>query len=133
MAFLLRVLFLLHAFTSDINEAYSSSTLAVCRSGAASCSELAVAGVPALFIPLPTSMYNHQLENARSFAKSGSAEVLEQKDLTALKLADYIESCAKDPQKLTAMKKAMLELARPDAVDQLADLVESVAGEKKAP
>ena len=116
-----------HAFTSDMNEVYAAATLAVCRSGAASCSELAIAGVPALFIPLPTSMYNHQFENARAFAKSGAADVLEQNDLTPVKLADYIESCGKDPQKLADMKKAMLELACPDSTDRLADLVEETA------
>lgn len=113
------------AFLEDINEAYSSSHLAVCRSGAASCAELAVAGVPAVFVPLPSAMHNHQLANAKSVARDGAADVMEEKDLTADKLADCLEGYSKNSGKLAVMKKEMLKLARPDSAGRLADIVES--------
>ncbi len=116
-----------HAFLENISEAYAVADLAVCRSGAASCSELAIAGVPALFVPFPTAMHNHQLANARSYEKSGAANTIEEKDLTAEKLADYLEDCCRDSEKLSGMKKAMLELANPGAVKKLADFVEKIA------
>jgi UDP-N-acetylglucosamine--N-acetylmuramyl-(pentapeptide) pyrophosphoryl-undecaprenol N-acetylglucosamine transferase len=113
-----------HAFLKNISAAYAVADLAVCRSGAASCSELAIAAVPALFVPFPTSMNNHQLANAKSYEKAGAANIIEEKDLDADKLADYLEDCSKDSGKLSEMKNAMYKLANPDAVDKLADLVE---------
>jgi UDP-N-acetylglucosamine--N-acetylmuramyl-(pentapeptide) pyrophosphoryl-undecaprenol N-acetylglucosamine transferase len=113
-----------HAFLKNISKAYAVADLAVSRSGAASCSELAIAGVPALFVPFPTAMNNHQLANARSYEKSGAANTIEEKDLDSEKLMDYLEGCYRDSSNLSEMKNAMLELANPGAVEKLADLVE---------
>lgn len=114
-------------FLADMGSAYGSSDIAVCRAGAATCCELAACGVPALLIPLPTSMHGHQLANARSFERTGAADVMEERDLAPQTLADYIEHCMSDPGKLASMRQAMRQRARADAAVRIADLAESLS------
>ena len=63
--------------------AIKSSDFIIGRSGANTVTEIATCGKPAIFIPLPWSADNEQLENAKWLMKKGSAIVLEQKDLTS--------------------------------------------------
>ncbi|MBT8046159.1 MAG: UDP-N-acetylglucosamine--N-acetylmuramyl-(pentapeptide) pyrophosphoryl-undecaprenol N-acetylglucosamine transferase, partial [Pontiella sp.] len=54
-----------HHFVQDMEAKYLAADLAICRSGAATCAELAAFGVPALLVPYPHAVRNHQMSNAR--------------------------------------------------------------------
>ncbi len=119
---------LVFAFLHDMDRAFVRASLAICRAGASTCAELARYGVPALLIPYPHAASNHQLANARALEKSGAADVIEEKDLTADWLADYICRLMADPAKLQRMRAAALKRAAPDAAAALADLAVSMRG-----
>ncbi|NLX24549.1 MAG: undecaprenyldiphospho-muramoylpentapeptide beta-N-acetylglucosaminyltransferase [Lentisphaerae bacterium] len=118
-----------HHFVQKMDELYLNVDLAICRSGAASCAELAAFGVPALFVPYPFAIRDHQMGNARVMQDSGAADVVAQDDLTDSWLADYLTNVSRNPKRIERMAVAMKKRAQPDAVEQLAALLERVAGE----
>ena len=117
-----------HHFVSHIEEIYLNVDLAICRSGAATCAELAVFGLPALLIPYPFAVRNHQMGNARALQDSSAADVIAQEDLTASWLRDYLVNVAEKPGRLAHMVAAMKKRAQINAAGQLADLLEKTGG-----
>lgn len=117
-----------HHFVQDMEEMYQAADLAICRSGAATCAELAAFGVPALFVPYPHAVRNHQMSNARVLQDSGAADVVSQEDLSGSWLRDYLVSVSEKPERLERMSAAMKKRAQSDAAAQLADLLEKVGG-----
>lgn len=80
------------AFIDDMAAAYSWADLVVCRAGAMTVSEVAAMGIPAIFVPLPTAIDDHQTANATYLTDAGAAILLKQKELTASSLAKQIEN-----------------------------------------
>jgi UDP-N-acetylglucosamine--N-acetylmuramyl-(pentapeptide) pyrophosphoryl-undecaprenol N-acetylglucosamine transferase len=78
-------------YIHDMAGAYAAADLVVSRSGATTVAELAVCGKRAVLIPFPFAADNHQEFNARTLAETGNADVIVQKELTALKLAGLIK------------------------------------------
>jgi len=119
----------IHHFVQDMENIYLNVDLAICRSGAATCAELAVFGLPALLIPYPFAVRNHQMGNARALQDSAAADVVAQGDLTASWLRDYLVSVSEKPDRLEHMVAAMKKRAQINASGRLADLLEKVGGE----
>ncbi len=117
-----------HHFVRDMENIYLNVDLAICRSGAATCAELAVFGLPALLIPYPFAVRNHQMGNARALQDSAAADVVAQEDLTASWLCDYLVSVSEKPERLEHMVAAMKKRAQLNASGRLADLLERVGG-----
>ena len=117
-----------HQFVQNMEEIYRSVDLAICRSGAASCSELSIFGVPALLIPYPFAARNHQMSNARALQDSGAADVVAQDDLSPTWLRDYLVSVSSNPVRLERMVAGMKKRAQTQAGERLADLLERVGG-----
>jgi len=81
-----------NAFIEDMAEAYSWADLVICRAGAMTVSEVAAMGIPAIFIPLPNAIDDHQTANAKYLTEAGAAILVKQRDLTAENLAQQIET-----------------------------------------
>ena len=116
-----------HAFSHDMGGLYRRADLVICRSGAATCAELTAYGLPALLVPFPFAARQHQLANARAMAKHGAADLVEEKDLEQDWLADYVTGMMRTPKRLRRMRAAAAALARTDAAEALATLVEASA------
>ena len=112
-----------HAFLREMGRAYASADLTICRAGAATCFELCLCGVPAILVPLPSAVRDHQRLNAEAMVASGGALLRIQSTLTPELLAANIESIRADPARRATMRAALLKLAAPDAAEKLADLV----------
>jgi UDP-N-acetylglucosamine--N-acetylmuramyl-(pentapeptide) pyrophosphoryl-undecaprenol N-acetylglucosamine transferase len=69
-------------FIKDMADAYAWADLVVCRAGALTVSEVAAAGVAAIFVPLPHAVDDHQTRNALTLVDGGAAEFLPQSELT---------------------------------------------------
>lgn len=111
-------------FIYDMAEAYGWADLALCRAGATTVAELAVAGLPAVFVPFPQATHNHQLHNARQVESLGAALVLEQKELRPGLLAAAVAGLLDNrdgPGKLAGMAQAARAMARPDAAARVVD------------
>jgi UDP-N-acetylglucosamine--N-acetylmuramyl-(pentapeptide) pyrophosphoryl-undecaprenol N-acetylglucosamine transferase len=111
-------------FLREMGRAYASADFAICRAGAATCAELCLCGVPALLIPLPTAVRDHQRLNAEAMVRDNGADLRIQSELTPEFLAAYVIAIRADAPKRAAMRKALLGLAAPDAADKLADIIE---------
>jgi UDP-N-acetylglucosamine--N-acetylmuramyl-(pentapeptide) pyrophosphoryl-undecaprenol N-acetylglucosamine transferase len=110
-------------FIDDMAAAYSWADLAVCRSGALTVSELAAAGVPAILVPFPAAVDDHQTANARFLANRGAAVLLPESTLTPQLLATELRSLAGfDRRRRDAMAEAARRAAMPGAAERLADL-----------
>lgn len=112
-----------HFFT-DLPERMAAAHLVIARSGASTVAELTVIGRPSILVPLPHALDNDQLQNASRLAESGAAWCIEQKDLSAERLANDIGTLLGDAGALAQAADAAKMLGRPDAVGRLADLTE---------
>lgn len=106
-------------FFDDMNALYKDSHVVICRSGAGTMTELALAGRPAIFVPYPFAADNHQAKNAELFVNEGAAWMIEQKDLNPEWLAEKFRSFLKDPAELVQKAGAMRKLAKPEAAKMI--------------
>ncbi len=113
-----------NAFEMEMADAFASADFVVARAGASTCFELAACGKPALLVPLPSALRDHQHFNAEAFSASGAADEGVQANLSAHQLCRYLLSKYDSPERLAAMGGKMRSLATPDAAARVADLVE---------
>jgi len=92
----------------------------VCRAGALTLAELAVAGLGALLVPFPHAVDDHQTRNAEVLVAAGAAELMQERDLDVQQLAQRLEALLGDRAKLMAMAEAARTLAKPDAAQVIA-------------
>jgi UDP-N-acetylglucosamine--N-acetylmuramyl-(pentapeptide) pyrophosphoryl-undecaprenol N-acetylglucosamine transferase len=97
----------------------------LCRAGALTIAELAIAGMPSILVPYPYAVDDHQTSNAKYLADNGAALLVQQKDLTASRLLDLLSQL--DFGKLKTMAEQATKLALPDATKKVADLCLEVA------
>ena len=113
-------------FIENMKDMYSWADFVVCRAGAMTLYELACAQLPALLIPLPTAIDDHQTVNARWFEKAKAAYALPQITLDAQTLAQKIQDLMKNRVGLLAMSRAMKGLSQPDAASKVATICEDI-------
>lgn len=113
----------LSPFFKDVAGLLKRAHLVVTRAGASSVAEIAVVGRPAIFVPLPGAIDDHQRANADALAHSGGALRLDQAGLTPTILAKEIETLLMNPERLNTMAMACAKLGKPNAAKNLADLV----------
>jgi UDP-N-acetylglucosamine--N-acetylmuramyl-(pentapeptide) pyrophosphoryl-undecaprenol N-acetylglucosamine transferase len=115
----------LATYLEDLPERLGWAHLVIGRAGASTIAELTCAGRPAILIPLPTAMDNHQAFNVKEMVDAGGARSIPQHQFTSKELAKQIQKMALLPGALENAAKAARSCGRPDAVRDLADLVES--------
>jgi UDP-N-acetylglucosamine--N-acetylmuramyl-(pentapeptide) pyrophosphoryl-undecaprenol N-acetylglucosamine transferase len=111
------------AFEDRMARLYEAADVVVCRAGALSVAELAVAGVPSVLVPLPGAPGAHQTANAASLATRGAAVLLADAACDGPRLQQTLEELLGDPARLLAMGEAAKAAGRPDAAAQVATLV----------
>ena len=114
------------SFIEDMAEAYAWADLVLCRAGALTVSELAVMGCPAILVPLPQAIDDHQTANARALTASGAAILLRQSDLDEGSLAAALRGYRAHPQRLSAMAAAARAAAIPESALRVSDRVEEL-------
>jgi len=117
------------AFIDDMAEAYGGADLIICRSGALTVSEIAAAGLPAIFVPFAAAVDDHQTRNAEFLVGAGAAVLIAESDLTPLRLSAELKSLLEGGRpKLVAMANIARSLAIIDADVRLADACVAAAG-----
>ncbi|HEV3006901.1 MAG TPA: UDP-N-acetylglucosamine--N-acetylmuramyl-(pentapeptide) pyrophosphoryl-undecaprenol N-acetylglucosamine transferase, partial [Pirellulales bacterium] len=114
------------SFFDDPVALYRTAALVVSRAGALTLSELACAGVPAVLIPYPKAIRNHQRLNAYTFEHVGAARVVRQSrdpERTCRHLQEELAALLSNADLRSRMARAMRSLARPDAAAVVADKV----------
>ncbi|MBU3725296.1 MAG: undecaprenyldiphospho-muramoylpentapeptide beta-N-acetylglucosaminyltransferase [Burkholderiaceae bacterium] len=115
------------SFIDDMDQAYAWADLLVCRAGASTVTEVAAAGVAALFVPLPHAIDDHQTANARYLADHQAAWIVAQQELSAASTGDWIAGLSR--AQLMGFAQQARSCSMRNAADQAASLVESVCAD----
>ena len=109
-------------YLAEMDLAYAAADLALCRSGAMTCAELAAVGLPAVFVPYPWSNGEQQV-NAEALARLGAAEIVDDAQLTPGRATEVLLRLLADPELLARHAAAARATGRPDADDRLVAVV----------
>ena len=109
-------------FIENMAEAYEWADLAICRSGALTVAELAAVGLPAVLVPFPFAVDDHQTANARYLTEQDAAVLCQQDHLTPERLAQTLHEVLGDRDHLLTMAQRARALGRPDAAVRVAAL-----------
>ncbi len=116
----------LATFFDNMPELIASAHLVIGRGGASTISEAAVIGRPAIIVPLPTAADDHQTENARLFCDAGAGWMVAEKAFDPVSFSKRLTQLVQDPDLLKQAALNALSLAKPDAADRVADLVQDL-------
>ena len=111
-------------FIEDVEAAYQWADIIICRAGALTVSELSVVGLPAVFIPLPHAIDNHQYHNAKWLVDQQAAVLIEQKDLSEAVLLNELSGLLANHNILMAYSKKLKTIAKVDASIEVARICE---------
>lgn len=114
------------AFIDDMAGAYASADLVICRAGALTVAELAVAGIASVLVPFPHAVDDHQTHNARFLSERMAALLLPQDELTPRRLADLLLGFTRE--KLLDMARRARALGKPEATRIVAEHCMAAAG-----
>ncbi len=113
----------LKPFFEDVPERLRRAHLLITRAGASTIAELTAAGRPAILVPLPNSIDDHQMANGRALEAAGGGWVMPQAGLSPRLLADKLGAVIEDPSALEHAASAARQMGRRNAAEQLADIV----------
>lgn len=113
------------AFIDDMAAAYAKADWIIARSGASTVAEIATAGLPALFIPFPYAVDDHQTANARTLEEAGSAQIIQEKTLDSARLsAEMMNYTNREQLEQLAVKARSCSHAQ--ALEQILNAVKDV-------
>jgi UDP-N-acetylglucosamine--N-acetylmuramyl-(pentapeptide) pyrophosphoryl-undecaprenol N-acetylglucosamine transferase len=98
-------------FIFDIQNYIRTAAFVISRAGAIATAEITYMGVPAVFIPLPNSIYDHQLHNAEELVEKGAALMINEKDFTAERIATLFRDLIIGAG-LEALRRRMKEISK---------------------
>lgn len=101
-------------FIERMDEAYAWADLVLCRAGALTVSELAIAGVASILVPLPHAIDDHQSANAGFLSDAGAGIRVRQSELTGDSLLELLKKLG-DRDNLLKMASAARAQARPES------------------
>jgi len=110
----------------DMAVVMRAADLVICRAGASTISELTALGMPAVMVPSPYVVANHQEKNARILEKHGGAVVLLEQDAGGETLYETAAAVLSDPARLRSMQRGMSELGILDATERIYGTVMSL-------
>jgi UDP-N-acetylglucosamine--N-acetylmuramyl-(pentapeptide) pyrophosphoryl-undecaprenol N-acetylglucosamine transferase len=120
-------------YEDDMPTLYAAADLVLCRSGATSVAELAAVGLPSVLVPLPGAPGDHQTANARALVDAGAAVLVPDAQCDAARVDAEIGGLLAEPSMLARMATSARSVARPDAGERVAALVDRIAtGDRRA-
>ncbi len=118
----------LATYFENMAERLADAHLFIGRAGASTIAELTAVGRPAILVPLPIATDDHQAANTREVCAAGGARMIRQDRFTSAELAKQIQAIAQSPETLANAAHAAWNCGYPNALADLADLVESFGG-----
>lgn len=118
----------LDSFFNDIPERLANTHLVIGRSGASTVSEIMAVGRPAILVPYPYAVDDHQSFNAHALDEAGGGWLMSQETFTPDSLAERLQSLLRMPRVLTRAAQCAHAAGRPDAAASLADVVCELIG-----
>ena len=102
-------------YVDEMQYAYAAADFVICRSGAMTCAELAAAGLPAAYVPLPLRGGEQRL-NAEPVVAAGGALLVDNAGLDPAWIETTLIPVLTDPERLAAMSARASTVGRTDAV-----------------
>lgn len=115
-------------FIYDMPTVMAAADLVICRAGAATISEVAAAGKPAIFVPSPNVTDNHQEKNARILEQHGGALVIREGECSGRRLYEETMALLSQKDRLETMGRAVQQMAVPDSAERILNLIYELAG-----
>jgi UDP-N-acetylglucosamine--N-acetylmuramyl-(pentapeptide) pyrophosphoryl-undecaprenol N-acetylglucosamine transferase len=115
------------AFVEEMAVVYQAADFVICRAGAGTIFELAAVGKPALLVPFPHAANDHQRLNAEAAVRAGAAWILPDQYCDGPRLIASVRAAMSKPAQRCEMGRRARDLARPDAAEQIVDLLDRVA------
>jgi UDP-N-acetylglucosamine--N-acetylmuramyl-(pentapeptide) pyrophosphoryl-undecaprenol N-acetylglucosamine transferase len=113
----------LKTFFNDIPDRLAKAHLVISRAGASTVSELLTAGRPAILVPFPAALDDHQTANANAMEDCGGGWLMPQLSFTPEAVAARIEGFIRLPSILTQAAEKAHDAGEKDAAKSLADIV----------
>ena len=110
----------------DMPLVMAAADLVVCRAGASTISELTAIAKPCVLVPSPNVTNNHQEKNARVLEHHGAAVVLLEGSTDGAALYRQVKDLLADPERRSAMSKALTELSVTDAAEEIYQVLMSL-------
>ncbi len=107
----------------DLFDLYAAADLIVARAGAGLTANVAAVGKPAILVPLPAAVSDHQEKNAAYFTERDAAVSVRQEDLTGEGLARLAKQLLHNPQRRAELGRNVRKLATLDAAEKVAELI----------
>ena len=115
-------------FIEDMAGAYAWADLVICRAGALTVAELCAVGVPALLVPYPAAVDDHQTANAKPMADAGAGEIIQETDLTPERLADLLREWLQSRAELLQRAAKARALSAPESLRRITEICLEQAG-----
>ncbi|MBE1300073.1 MAG: undecaprenyldiphospho-muramoylpentapeptide beta-N-acetylglucosaminyltransferase [Alteromonadaceae bacterium] len=109
-------------FVDDMVAAYAWADVIVCRAGALTVAEVALAGRCAIFVPLPHAIDDHQTKNADSLAQHEAALCIKQSELDEGAMTARLKELMEQPEKILNIAQSARKLAHKKATQLVADV-----------
>lgn len=103
----------------NMTEIMNASDLIVARSGAMTITEISLVGKPAIFIPLPSSSANRQIDNAKVLEKLGAARIILNDVVNDKNLSQYINEILENQEEMKKMEQNAKKIAKYDVEDRI--------------
>jgi len=110
-------------FFDDVPERLAKAHLLIARAGASTVAEMTAVGRPAILVPYPHAIDNHQFANAQAVDEAGAGWLMAEDVFTAERLAGRLASLFESPRHLSHAARASRRIGRPNAARTLADMV----------
>ena len=115
-------------YENQMPDVLVGADVAVTRSGASTVAELAIAGLPAIMVPLPNAPRDHQRANTEELVVAGGGIVVDNSELTVDRLEAELQPLVDSGPKRAAMAAQAKSVARPDAAHRVAELIMTEGG-----
>ncbi len=113
-------------YIENMEEAYQWSDLVLCRAGAMTVSELAATGRPAILVPFPYAVDDHQTANGRFLESRGAALLVQQREIDGDRLLRMVREFINNPQRISEMGERAAEVSRPDAASRVVSICQEL-------
>ena len=113
-------------YIHNMDEVLSKASVAITRAGAITVSELCAAGKPAIIIPSPNVVHDHQTHNAKFFADSGCGIMLRESELSGKVLLEKLKMMISDKEALEKMSLCCKKAAVSNAAERIYNLIKEI-------
>jgi UDP-N-acetylglucosamine--N-acetylmuramyl-(pentapeptide) pyrophosphoryl-undecaprenol N-acetylglucosamine transferase len=110
-------------YINEMAEAYVAADIIICRAGAITLAELALAEKAVILIPYPYAAGNHQVQNARTIEQNGAAIVVTEDPGWHENLYHSLMKLLNDQRLCESLGNNWTKIARPNASEEIADEV----------